>query len=67
MFVRQTLDLDHPLRLSAEQEARLRALVAMPDELIDYSDAPFRPDAVWTQPSAGRPPASHRGLSGKMI
>jgi len=24
----------------------------MPDEQIDYSDAPFLPDAVWTQPAA---------------
>jgi uncharacterized protein (DUF4415 family) len=33
--------------LSAEQKARLDAIAAMPDEQIDYSDAPSLPDAVW--------------------
>jgi uncharacterized protein (DUF4415 family) len=36
-----------PPLLSSEQKARLDAVAAMPDEHIDYSDAPFLPDAVW--------------------
>lgn len=45
--VKRTLDLSNPPRLSAEQRARLDAVASMPDGLIDYSDAPSRPDAVW--------------------
>ncbi|MDR1275325.1 MAG: BrnA antitoxin family protein [Candidatus Accumulibacter sp.] len=41
------LDLENPPPLSDEQRARLTALAAMPDERIDYSDAPYEPDAVW--------------------
>ncbi len=46
-IVKRTLDPKNPPVLTAEQKARLEALAAMPDELIDYSDAPYRPDAVW--------------------
>jgi uncharacterized protein (DUF4415 family) len=35
--------------LTSEQKARLEALTAMPDEAIDYSDAPYLPDAVWVK------------------
>lgn len=35
--------------LSASQQARLAAVSAMPDDQIDYSDAPFLPDAVWVR------------------
>jgi uncharacterized protein (DUF4415 family) len=42
-----TLDPNNPPPLTDEQKARLAALEAMPDEEIDYSDAPYRPDAVW--------------------
>jgi len=44
---KRTLDLKNLPPLSAEQKARLAALDALPDEQIDYSDAPFLPDAVW--------------------
>lgn len=47
--VKRTLDLKKPPVLSTEQKARLEAVAAMPDEQIDYSDAPFLPDAVWTK------------------
>ncbi|MDR1162794.1 MAG: hypothetical protein LBM17_03020 [Candidatus Accumulibacter sp.] len=40
------LDLENPPPLSDEQRARLTALAAMPDERIDYSDAPYEPDAA---------------------
>ena len=46
-IVKQTLDLKKPPRFSAGQKARLEAVAAMPDEQIDYSDAPRLHDAVW--------------------
>jgi len=45
--VKLTLDPHNLPPLTAAQKARLDAIAAMPDEKIDYSDAPFRPDAVW--------------------
>jgi uncharacterized protein (DUF4415 family) len=36
--------------LTAQQREELQAVAAMPDEAIDYSDAPFRPAAVWARP-----------------
>jgi uncharacterized protein (DUF4415 family) len=45
--VKLTLDLNNPPPLTDEQKARLAALAAMPDDQIDTSDAPYRPDAVW--------------------
>ena len=45
--VKLTLDLKNLPELTSEQKAQLTALAAMPDEQIDTSDAPFRPDAVW--------------------
>lgn len=45
--VKLTFDLKNPPPLSDEQKARLTALAAMPDDQIDTSDAPYRPDAVW--------------------
>lgn len=48
-IVKRTLDLKKPPVLSAEQKARLDAVATMPDEQIDYTDAPSLPDAVWTK------------------
>jgi len=50
-IIRHTLefDLDRLPPLTDEQKARLAAIAAMPDEDIDYSDAPYLPDAVWTR------------------
>jgi uncharacterized protein (DUF4415 family) len=42
-----TLDPKQPPPLTAAQKSRLSALAALPDDQIDTSDAPFRPDAVW--------------------
>jgi uncharacterized protein (DUF4415 family) len=47
--VKLTLDPDNLPHLTAEQKARLKALAAMPDDQIDYSDIPSRPDAVWVK------------------
>ena len=47
--VKLTLDPKNPPPLSEEQKARLAALAALPDDQIDISDAPFRPDAVWVK------------------
>lgn len=47
--VKRTLDLTKPPVVTDEQRARLAALAAMPDDQIDTSDAPFRPDAVWVK------------------
>ncbi|EAN8329656.1 hypothetical protein EOY42_26290 [Salmonella enterica] len=53
-IVRLTIDLSKPPVVTAEQKARLEKLAAMPDDLIDYSDAPYKPDAVWMK--AGKIP-----------
>jgi uncharacterized protein (DUF4415 family) len=45
--VKLTFDLKNPPPLSDEQKTRLTALAAMPDDQIDTSDSPYRPDAVW--------------------
>lgn len=47
--VKRILDLTKPPVVTDEQKARLAALAAMPDDQIDTSDAPFRPDAVWAK------------------
>ena len=54
-IVKRTLDPKKPPVLSAEQKARLDAVASMPDEQIDYSDAPDRPDAVWMKAAAQLP------------
>ena len=48
-IVKRTLDLKKPPPLSAEQKARLDAVASMPDGQIDYSDAPYLPDAACGQ------------------
>ena len=45
--MKRTLDPKKPLQVSDEQKARLEAVASMPDEQIDYSDAPSLPNAVW--------------------
>ncbi len=46
-IVKRTLDLKNPPTLSPEQITRLNATASMSDDLIDYSDAPYREDALW--------------------
>jgi uncharacterized protein (DUF4415 family) len=48
-IVKLTLDLTKPPVVTDEQKARLAALAAMPEDQIDTSDAPFRPEAVWVK------------------
>lgn len=45
--IKLTLDLNIPPPLTDDQRARLAAVAAMSDDEIDYSDAPYLPDAVW--------------------
>jgi uncharacterized protein (DUF4415 family) len=45
--VKLRLDPKHPPPLTQAQKSRLSALAALPDDQIDTSDAPSRPDAVW--------------------
>lgn len=45
--VRQTLDPKALPALTSEERAELETVAAMPDEQIDYSDAPYRPEAIW--------------------
>ena len=47
--VKLTLDLNNPPPLTSSERAELEAIAAMPDDQIDTSDAPFRPDAVWVK------------------
>lgn len=54
-IVKRTLNLKKLPRLSAEQKARLDAVSSMPDEQIDYSDAPSLNDAVWMKAAADLP------------
>lgn len=46
-IVKRTPELSEPPRLNAGQKLRLGAVLPMPDEQIDYSDAPVLPDTVW--------------------
>lgn len=59
-IVKRTLDLKNPPILSTEQKARLDAVAAMPDDLIDYSDAPYQPEAVWMKAAADLPPTKRQ-------
>jgi len=59
-IMKRTLDLKKPPVLSAEQKARLDAVASMPDEQIDYSDAPVLPDAVWMKAAAELPQAKQQ-------
>lgn len=54
-IMRRTLDFKKRPRLSAEQKARLDAVASMPDEQIDYSDAPSLPGAVWMKTATELP------------
>ena len=51
--VKFTLDTSNPPTLKAAQRARLKAVAAMPDSDIDYSDMPQQTTTVkWTRPDA---------------
>ena len=46
-IVKLTLDPKNLPPLTEEERAQLEAIAAMPEEQIDYSDAPCLPDASW--------------------
>lgn len=49
--VKYKLDPSHPPRLTDEQQGRMEAIAAKPDEAIDYSDIPRQTAPVqWTRP-----------------
>ena len=54
-IVKRTLDLKKKPILTAEQKTRLNAVAAMPDEQIDYRDAPYLPNAVWSKAAVELP------------
>lgn len=54
--VKVTLDPQDLPPLTAQQRTELEAVAAMPDEDIDYSDAPYQPDAVWIRAAKALPP-----------
>jgi uncharacterized protein (DUF4415 family) len=54
VIVRRTLDPDDPPRRTAEQQERLRALDALPDASIDFSDAPALGEEAWKRAVRGR-------------
>ncbi|MEW5886411.1 MAG: BrnA antitoxin family protein [Pseudomonadota bacterium] len=57
--VKRTLDLSKPPVLSAQQRARLAAVAAMPDDQIDYSDAP-EVDTGWLKATLKLPRAKQQ-------
>lgn len=61
-IVKRTIDLKRPPLLSPEQKSRLDALAAMPDDQIDYSEAPFLPDAEWIK-TAGKLPSTKKQIT----
>jgi len=60
--VKLTLDPNNPPPLTDEQRARLAAIAVMSDEQIDYSDAPYMPDAVWMK-AADRLPETKKQVT----
>lgn len=46
-IVKLTLDPKNLPPLTEQERTQLEAIAAMPDEQIDYSDAPYLPDAAW--------------------
>jgi uncharacterized protein (DUF4415 family) len=50
--VKRTLDLTQRPVITDAQKARLDAVAAMPDESIDYTDAPFLAGAAWVKVAA---------------
>ncbi|MCW8165653.1 hypothetical protein D8B22_11020 [Verminephrobacter aporrectodeae subsp. tuberculatae] len=49
--VKRTLDPNNPQPPTLKERAELEAIAALPDERIDYTDAPHLPDAAWVKVS----------------
>jgi len=58
-IVKLTLDPNTPPPLTYKDRAELGAVAAMPDERIDYTDAPYLPDAAWVDAGVSKSPAGH--------
>jgi len=56
-IVKLTLDPNNLPPLTTQERAQLEKIEAMPDDAIDYSDAPHRPDAIWMKAADRLPPA----------
>ena len=52
--VKYSLDVESPPELTAEQQAELDALAAMPDENINYDDIPQTTDEAWKVTEVGK-------------
>jgi hypothetical protein len=61
-IVKSTLDLNNLPPLTDLQRAELAAIAAMPDDAIDYSDAPELTDAFWER--VNQPIAEQEGRLG---
>jgi len=61
-IVKLTLDPNNLPPLTAQERAQLEKVAAMPDEEIDYSDAPHRADAVWIK-AADRLPKAKKQIT----
>jgi uncharacterized protein (DUF4415 family) len=57
-IVNRTVDLNNLPPFTEEQLEELAAIAAMPDEAIDYSDAPELTDAFWQR--VNQPIAEHK-------
>ncbi|MDR3213920.1 MAG: BrnA antitoxin family protein [Azoarcus sp.] len=57
--MKRTLDLTMRPAIDDAQKARLDAVAAMPDELIDYTGAPYLPGAAWVK-AVNLPDAKHQ-------
>lgn len=61
-IVKLTLDPKNMPPLTDQERAQLKAVEAMPDDKIDYSDAPYFPDAVWMR-AAERLPETKKQIT----
>lgn len=61
-IVKLTLDPKNLPPLTEKERAQLEAVAAMSDKDIDYSDAPYRHDAVWMK-AADRLPQTKQQIT----
>jgi len=61
-IVKLTLDPDNLPPLTPKERSQLEHVAAIADGEIDYSDAPYRPDAVWMK-AAERLPGAKKQIT----